>query len=84
MMKNKLEKTGHKKAYYKAKGFFGIFLFGVLGLSLAAIPVGITYRIAEAQAEAANVAKSDDSAKEEDSSEAKEKGKNYILEGIAQ
>lgn len=84
MMKNKLEKTGHKKAYYKAKGFFGIFLFGVLGLSLAAIPVGITYRIAEAQAEAANVAKSDDSTKEEDSSEAKEKGKIYILEGIAQ
>ena len=83
-MKNKLEKTGHKKAYYKAKGFFGIFLFGILGLSLAAIPVGITYRIAEAQAEAANVSQSEDSQKEEDSSEAKEKGKTYFPEGIAQ
>ncbi len=83
-MKNKLEKTGHKRGYYKAKGFFGIFLFGILGLSLAAIPVGITYRIAETQAEAANASQSEDSQKEEDSSEAEEKGKIYFPEGIAQ
>lgn len=82
MMKNKLEKTGHKKAYYKAKGFFGIFLFGILGLSLAAIPVGITYRIAEAQAEAAEASQSDDSKEEADSSKEEEKGKIYFPEGI--
>ncbi len=50
-MKNKLEKTGHGRAYYRARGFFGIFLFGIFFLSLAAIPVGITYTIAEARAQ---------------------------------
>jgi hypothetical protein len=51
-MKDKLEKTGHKKLYYDLKMFFTVFLFAVAILALAAIPVGVTYKLAEAQAEA--------------------------------
>jgi hypothetical protein len=51
-MKDKLEKTGHKKLYYDLKMFFTVLLFGVAVLALAAIPVGVTYKLAEAQAAA--------------------------------
>lgn len=51
-MKNKLEKTGHKKGYYRARRILSLSLFCFVGLSLAAIPVGISYKIAETQAAA--------------------------------
>jgi hypothetical protein len=50
-MKDKLEKTGHKKLYYDLKTIFTILLFAVAVLALAAIPVGVTYKLSEAQAE---------------------------------
>ena len=58
MMKDKLEKTGHKKAYYRARTALGVFAFALASLSLAAIPVGITYQIAETQAKAENASSS--------------------------
>lgn len=50
-MKNKLEKTGHKRFYYRVRGVFHVFLFSLIGLSLLAVPVGITYHIAETKAQ---------------------------------
>ena len=41
---------GHKKFYYDVKMFFTVLLFAVAILALAAIPVGVTYKLAEAQA----------------------------------
>lgn len=50
-MKDKLEKTGHKKGYYRFKGAMSLCA-GVIGLSiLAAVPIGIAYRAAILQAE---------------------------------
>lgn len=50
MMKDKLEKTGHRRLYYRLRASC---LLGLLFLSLAgaaAIPVGISYRLAQAKA----------------------------------
>lgn len=50
-MKNKLEKTGHKKLYYQLKAVLTVFLFGLAVFALSAIPVGISYKLAAAQAQ---------------------------------
>ena len=47
-MKDKLEKTGHKKFYYQCKVFFTVMMLGLAVLALAAIPVGVSYRLADA------------------------------------
>ena len=50
MMKDKLEKTGHRRLYYRLRA---TCLLGLHFLSLAgaaAIPVGISYRLAQAKA----------------------------------
>lgn len=44
-MKNVLEKTGHKKAYYDRRRFMKISAASFALLLIAAIPVGISYRL---------------------------------------
>lgn len=44
-MKDKLKKNGHKKGYYMFQGFIKTFLATVCLLVIAAVPVGIAYRI---------------------------------------
>lgn len=51
-MKDKLEKTGHKKFYYRVKTVFTVILFTLAVIALSAIPVGITFKLAEAKAKA--------------------------------
>jgi hypothetical protein len=51
-MKDKLEKNGHKKLYYAFKSLLTICLFAIAVTALAAIPVGITYKLAETHAKA--------------------------------
>jgi len=46
MMKDKLKKSGHTKAYYKMQRLLFFFLIGATITSIAAIPVGISYKIA--------------------------------------
>lgn len=50
-MKDKLEKTGHKKGYYRLKSVLAITIFAVATAALAAIPVGISFKLSEAVAE---------------------------------
>ena len=46
-MKDKLVKTGHKKAYYRFRSF-GIALLALLGIGLASsLPVLVTYSVCE-------------------------------------
>jgi hypothetical protein len=52
-MKDKLEKTGHKKLYYELKAALTVFMFVVAVFALAAIPVGISFKLAEAKAKGA-------------------------------
>lgn len=52
IMKDKLEKTGHKKLYYRLKAFLTVVLFALAVFALGAIPVGISFKLAEAQAQA--------------------------------
>ncbi len=49
LMKDKLEKTGHKKLYYRAKSVFTASLIALGVLGVAAIPVGISYQLAQAK-----------------------------------
>ncbi len=51
-MKDKLEKTGHKKGYYRLKAFVTFILFALAIMASGAIPVGISVKLAEAEAEA--------------------------------
>lgn len=44
-MKNVLEKTGHKKAYYSTRRFMTYTAAAFALFLIAAIPVGISYRI---------------------------------------
>lgn len=71
-MKNKLEKTGHKRFYYRVRGVFHVFLFSLIGLSLLAVPVGITYHIAETKAQTIEHSSSSSSHSQEASEEKKE------------
>lgn len=50
-MKDKLEKSGHKRGYYRKQMLLkaSLIVFGFF--SLCAIPVGLSYRVAEAHAE---------------------------------
>lgn len=50
-MKDKLEKTGHKKLYYRLKSVLTIFMFSIALAAAAAIPVGISYRLSAEKAE---------------------------------
>ena len=50
-MQDKLTKTGHKKFYYRMKTGMTILLFSIAVVAVAAIPVGITYRLAEVRAQ---------------------------------
>lgn len=68
MMKDKIEKTGHKKWYYRTRLVLGVFLLGVCFVSLAAIPVGITYKIAENELRATQEHSEEDSENEVSSS----------------
>jgi hypothetical protein len=49
-MKDKLEKTGHKKNYYVFKSAMIVFMVAIALTALAAIPIGITYRLAMTEA----------------------------------
>jgi hypothetical protein len=44
-MKDKLEKTGHKKGYYRLKSLLSIFVCSIAITAAAAIPVGISYKL---------------------------------------
>lgn len=69
-MKDKLYKTGHKKAYYRLKRTMRFSLFAMaLGLATAA-PVLITYGVESARAEAQRVVESDEAESESVKSEA--------------
>ena len=48
-MKDKLEKTGHKRSFYKTRMFAVIFALIISLFALAAIPVGITYKLSAAK-----------------------------------
>lgn len=48
-MKDKLEKTGHKKGYYMRRGFLKGLALGFALLTVAAIPIGISYKISVAK-----------------------------------
>lgn len=52
-MKDKLEKTGHKKHYYRLKTAVIALLFSLALGGVMAIPVGISYKISEAAAKQA-------------------------------
>lgn len=59
-MKDKLYKTGHKKAYYRVRRAMRLSLFALAaGLSTAA-PILITYGVSAAKAEARQVHESAD------------------------
>lgn len=63
MMKDKLEKTGHKAHYQRGKKLLLSFAALLALGGVAAIPVGISYQVAtaEAKAEAAEPVESEDS-----------------------
>ncbi len=46
-MKDKLEKTGHTRAYYRKKLAVKLSLFAFAFITVCTIPVGLSYRIAE-------------------------------------
>ncbi|MBR4811627.1 MAG: hypothetical protein IKZ68_00755 [Bacilli bacterium] len=48
-MKDKLEKTGHKKGYYMRRGFLRGLALGFALLTVAAIPIGISYKVSAAK-----------------------------------
>lgn len=49
-MKDKLIKTGHKKGFYRIKACFTVALFGLAAVVVSAVPIGIGFKIAEAEA----------------------------------
>ncbi len=51
-MKNKLERTGKNRHYYQMKAAVTVLLFLLAIAALTIIPVGISYKLAEAQANA--------------------------------
>ena len=68
-MKDKLYKTGHKKAYYRLRRTMRLSLFALaIGASTAA-PILITYGVESARAEAAQVKESESTETNNDSSE---------------
>ncbi len=46
-MKDKLEKNGHKRSYYMKRLALKTSLLGLAFFAICAIPVGLSYRIAE-------------------------------------
>lgn len=44
-MKDKLEKTGHKKGFYRLKSLLSIFVCSIAITAAAAIPVGISFKL---------------------------------------
>lgn len=50
-MKDKLEKTGHKKLYYRLKSALTVLMFSIALAAAAAIPVGISYRLSAEKGE---------------------------------
>ncbi len=66
-MKDKLYKTGHKKAYYRVRRAMRLSLFALAaGLSTAA-PILITYGVSIAKAEAQQVHESEEQPTSENS-----------------
>lgn len=63
-MKDKLEKTGHRKRYYQLRYCVVAFLFGLTALAASAIPVGISIKLAEAEAQASEIDKTSTSSEE--------------------
>jgi hypothetical protein len=55
-MKDKLEKTGHTKSYYRIKNVLLTFVFALAVGAAAAIPVGISYHISTEEIAAAKAA----------------------------
>lgn len=49
-MSDKLEKTNHKKGYYRTRLILTVVLFLLGAIAIATIPVGFTYKIAQAKA----------------------------------
>ncbi len=69
MMKDKLEKTGHRKPYHTMRRL-GLWAFSLLCLAgVSSIPVGISYRMAE-EAAAAQISEYVDTVVEETSTSA--------------
>ncbi len=60
-MKDKLEKTGHKKGYYRLRAFFRVCFFAALVMAAAVTPVVVTYSIElKAEAETSEVKSSEE------------------------
>jgi len=56
-VKDKLEKTGHKKGYYMRRGFLKGLALGFALLTVAAIPIGISYKVSVAKIDEPKAAK---------------------------
>lgn len=65
-MRDKLKKTGHTKAYFCLQRCLFSFLIAIAAASLAAIPVGISYKIAAYAEESSNIAASSSSEEKEE------------------
>jgi hypothetical protein len=83
-MKDKLEKTGHKKGYYRLKSLLSIFVCSIAITSAAAIPVGISFKLdaaTEHNDENTSIVTNESSSSSEDSDyEVSTGGDTYSLE----
>ncbi len=62
-MKDKLEKTGLSRAHYRKQLALRISLFAVAFITVCALPIGLSYRVAEVvKAEKAEVTTSEENA----------------------
>ena len=50
-MSDKLEKTGHKKAYYQVRTVFTMTMILLGAVLMAIIPIGVSYKLAQAKAQ---------------------------------
>lgn len=67
-MKDKLEKSGHKRGYYRKQLLLKASLIALGFFSLCAIPIGLSYRVAEVAHAEKYESTSQNSSLQEDSS----------------
>lgn len=77
-MKDKLEKSGHKRGYYRKQFALKASLIALGFFSLCAIPIGLSYRVAEVthaeQEETSQLRSSQKEDEESSSSSSEEEG----------
>ena len=79
-MKDKLEKTGHKKGYYMRRGFLKGLALSFALLTVAAILIGISYKVSVAKIDEPKAAKHVEETKKQQQEESLQKhlSKNNI------